>query len=129
MKLWSKGLGKLTLPFDLEDAEAIEPEGDVMKIEGRIESDKVNWPYTVKLEAEDMIRFTKMMATDEDYVRFLAEHHGWSLIYKIVGGLLKLSLLSPVFLVEMILFDLGRGGSAPETEEEGSKANSEEVDS
>lgn len=120
MKLWSKGLGKLTLPFDLEDAESIEPENDVMKIEGRIESEKVNWPYTIKLEAEDMIRFTKLMATDERYLQFLAEKHGWNLIVKITGGLLKLVVLSPIFVFTMLVSDLGSGRSPEETEQDNS---------
>lgn len=117
MKLWSKGLGKLTLPFDLQDAESIEPEGDVIRIEGRIESEKVNWPYTIKLEADDMIRFTKLMATDEKYLRFLARKHGWGLVLKVLGGLLKLVIMSPVFIGTMLLFDLGRGEESEQPDE------------
>jgi hypothetical protein len=91
MRLWSKGLGKLILPFDLGEAESVQREGDSILIEGRIVERKVNWPYRIHLTDSDMVDFTRLMAENPLIQSYLRSRLGFSL----VGFVLLLILTLP----------------------------------
>ena len=56
MRLQSKGLGKITLPFRLGESRITKGD-DCIVFEGRITEKKVNWPYRGELEDPDIVNF------------------------------------------------------------------------
>jgi hypothetical protein len=93
MRLWSKGLGRLILPFHLEDHFALYPEGDFLVIEGRIVEKKVNWIYRIHLGSEDMVRFIAFMANTPLALSFLKTYWGYRGLFRIVKRILFLPFL------------------------------------
>lgn len=61
MRLSSKGLGKLTLPFSLREGtvscERGESGEDELWLRGRIKERTVNWDYRMRLEDSDIVQF------------------------------------------------------------------------
>ncbi len=99
MKLWSKGLGKVTLPLALGEAD-IEAGAETLRLRGRIVEGKVNWNYLVTMDGSDFIAFTRV-AGDPRVVEHLARERGLGLLIGLIGPMLRfaarlvLSLLPP----------------------------------
>ena len=72
MIVWSKGLGKQTLPMELEKA-TLRVAPDHLAMDGIIES--VYWQYTMKLYPNDLGDFMKVLA-DKKTAWFLAGQRG-----------------------------------------------------
>ena len=103
MRLWSKGLGKLVLPFYLSKAEKVYPQDDFIVIEGRIVERKVNWPYRIRLFPDDMVTFTKLMVEDKNIIRFLKTQLGFKFVTFVLLRILRAFLLLPICIIELIL--------------------------
>ncbi len=103
MKLWSRGLGKLILPFYLDKAEAVEEEDDCIIIKGRIVEKKVNWPYIIRLYPEDMIRFTHLMAYDRTVLSYIKSRLGMKFVLFVLKNVLKALIIAPLVLIENLL--------------------------
>ncbi len=52
MKLWSKGLGKMTLTMDFNNYYA-ESEGGILYVKGKI-TDPVYWNFVITIKSEDI---------------------------------------------------------------------------
>lgn len=102
MKLWSKGLGKLILPFDIGKADSIRISGESILIEGKIIEKKVNWPYKINLFLEDMLTFTRFMAYSNTILYFLKTQLGTKFILFVLVRILKAFFLLPIALFERI---------------------------
>ncbi len=89
MKLWSKGLGKLILPFYLDKAESVLPSQEYILIRGRIVEGKVNWPYKIFLFPQDMVRFISFMSQNDIVISFLKRNLGFGLVKFVILRLLK----------------------------------------
>lgn len=87
MRLASKGLGRLTLPFALNEAKIKEEEGKLWFF-GRIKEKTVNWDYRMRLEDEDIVRFVKL-ARHPEIMAFIARRCGFSLITHIAKRIWK----------------------------------------
>jgi|ETNmetMinimDraft_26_1059896.scaffolds.fasta_scaffold41812_2 hypothetical protein len=74
MRLQSKGLGKITLPFRLGESR-ISRGKDCIVFEGRITEKKVNWTYRGELEDGDIVEFMKL-ANTRPVMRYVAEQAG-----------------------------------------------------
>ncbi len=89
MKLTSKGLGKLTLPFRLSEAEVV-IDDEQLTFQGVIKERTVNWPYRAQLEESDVTGFV-VLARRPEVVRYVAEQVGvrlvWVLLCALVGAL------------------------------------------
>ena len=91
MRLASKGLGKLTLPFRLSEAEVVLDEGR-LTFQGVIKERTVNWPYRAELEDSDIVGFVTV-ARRPEVVRYVAEHVGVRLLGALLGALAALLLI------------------------------------
>lgn len=74
MRLASKGLGKITLPFRFTEARISEAT-DCLVLEGTIKEKKVNWTYRAELEDSDILDFA-ILAHRPAVARYIAEHAG-----------------------------------------------------
>lgn len=74
MRLQSKGLGKLSLPFRLGESKITKGDNCIV-FEGRITEKKVNWPYRGELEDADIVNFMKL-ANERTVMRYVAEQAG-----------------------------------------------------
>ena len=90
MRLASKGLGKITLPFRFTEARITEAP-DCIVLEGMIREKKVNWTYRAEVEDADLVNFV-IMARDPAVVGYLAERLGLRLFGKVARSALKLIL-------------------------------------
>jgi hypothetical protein len=90
MRLASKGLGKVTLPFRFTEARITETP-DCVVFEGMIKEKKVNWTYRAEIEDADLLNFV-IMARDPAVVGYLAERLGLGLFGKVARCALKLIL-------------------------------------
>ena len=90
MRLASKGLGKVTLPFRFTEARITEAP-DCVVFEGRIKEKKVNWTYRAEVEDADLVNFV-ILARDPAVVAYLAERLGVGLFGKVARSALKLIL-------------------------------------
>src|SRR5208337_2334955 len=90
MRLASKGLGKVTLPFRFSEARITEAP-DCVVLEGMIKEKKVNWTYRAEVEDADLLNFV-IMARDPIVVGYLAERLGLGLFGKMASSALKLML-------------------------------------
>jgi hypothetical protein len=81
MRLHSRGLGRLTLPFSLGSANIERREGKLW-LYGKIQERTVNWTYRMLLEDEDIVRFIAL-ARKPEIVEWIAKKAGWSLLKKI----------------------------------------------
>jgi hypothetical protein len=104
MRLWSKGLGKLILPFYLDKAESVSPFPDYVLIRGRIVEGKVNWPYKIFLFPQDMVRFIKFMAQNDVVISFLKRNLGFSLVKFLILRILKTFLIITPKVLFMKIF-------------------------
>ncbi len=93
MRLASKGLGKVTLPFRFSEAR-ITDAPDCVVFEGMIKEKKVNWTYRAEVEDADLINFV-ILARDPAVVAYLAERLGLGLFGKVASSALKL-ILHPI---------------------------------
>jgi len=90
MRLASKGLGKVTLPFRFTEARITEAP-DCVVFEGMIKEKKVNWTYRAEIEDADLVNFV-ILARDPAVVGYLAERLGLGLFGKVTRCALKLML-------------------------------------
>ena len=90
MKLASKGLGKITLPFRFTEAR-ISNTPDCLVLEGIIKEKKVNWTYRAELEDSDIINFV-ILARNPVIVSYLADHLGLALFGRFLWSALILVL-------------------------------------
>ncbi len=87
MRLASKGLGKLTLPFQLKESSISVEDGNLI-FRGKIKEKKVNWNYTMKLEDRDIVNFIRL-ARNTLIITYLAEMYGLSLLRVIIRGIFR----------------------------------------
>jgi len=87
MKLSSKGLGPVTLPFKLNEAEIKEQNGELWLF-GMIKAKKVKWAYKMRLEDSDIVNFVGLARNDE-IVRYLAKRCGFGLFFTILKRIVK----------------------------------------
>jgi hypothetical protein len=90
MRLASKGLGKITLPFRFTEA-AITDAPDCVVFEGTIKEKKVNWTYRAEVEDADLVNFV-ILAREPAVIGYLAERVGLGLLGKVARSALKLVL-------------------------------------
>lgn len=90
MRLASKGLGKITLPFRFTEARITEAP-DCVVFEGMIKEKKVNWTYRAEVEDADLVNFV-ILARDPAVVGYLAERLGLGLFGRVARSALKLIL-------------------------------------
>lgn len=87
MRLSSKGLGKLTLPFSLSESQVIyeRKEGgeDELWLKGRIKERTVNWDYRMLLEDSDIVGFIAL-AHKPQLVFYIARQARFLLIGRIL---------------------------------------------
>ncbi len=108
MRLWSKGLGKLILPFEIDKAESISEYDDggrkVILIQGRIIEKKVNWPYKIYLDIDDMVRFTAFMAKNNIILSYIKSYCGYRFIISTLSLMLRtIFLYLPVVIFEKVV--------------------------
>lgn len=128
MRLWSKGLGKLILPFDIGKAESVKISDNSILIEGRIIEKKVNWPYKLNLFLEDMLIFTRFMAYSNTVLYFIKSQTGLRFIFFVIVRFAKLIFIIPIALFETIIEILsGRDKALLHQQKEIQKNNQEEV--
>jgi len=94
MIVWSKGLGKQSLPIELDKAE-VRLESECICVDGIIEP--VWWQYTITLTASDLMHFLNMLSSTKT-ASFVAREKGvfWLLmgrlarfIPQVLAGLIK----------------------------------------
>lgn len=90
MKLASKGLGKIALPFRFTEARLSEAP-DCLVLEGIIKEKKVNWTYRAELEDSDLINFL-ILARNPAIVSYLADRLGLALFGRFLRSALTLVL-------------------------------------
>lgn len=74
MWLWSKGLGRVVLPMDLDKAE-VEVEDGRLVFKGWIVAPKIYWDYWLSLDEKDVLDSMGLMA-NRDVMRHLARTGG-----------------------------------------------------
>ncbi len=87
MKLASKGLGSVTLPFSLKEADINMENGEIW-MHGAIKEKKVHWVYKMRLEDADIINFVALAKNDE-IVAYLAQRCGISLFFIVLKRIFK----------------------------------------
>ena len=97
MRLWSRGLGRLVLPLELEKSR-LELTREHVVLSGTIREGKVVWDYRIRMTERDFLGFTRL-ACEPQVLDFLARHHGFGLLRTIavrmlgfVRGLLEKAL-------------------------------------
>ena len=90
MIVWSKGLGKKSLPMEIDKA-FLKVSSDHLAMEGSIES--VCWDYSMKLYTADLADFMKHLAHPKT-AQILAREKGilMPLVFRLVMFLPRLSL-------------------------------------
>ena len=94
MMVWSKGLGKLTLPMQLDKA-TVKVGRDHLAMEGMIEP--VFWQYQLRVYPGDLADFMKILA-DRRTVMSLATEHGI-----LIPFLLRLAAFIPKVSVKILI--------------------------
>ncbi len=92
MIVWSKGLGKKSLPMDL-DAARLSVVGDHLLMDGSIE--EVCWDYTMKLYPHDLGDFMKLLAHPKT-ARYMARERGLLLPFVV-----RLVMFAPMLIVAL----------------------------
>lgn len=87
MRLVSKGLGAVTLPFSLKEAN-IKVENGELWLHGTIKERKVHWIYKIRLEDPDIINFVALAKNDE-IVAYLAQRCGFRLFFIVLKRIFK----------------------------------------
>jgi len=90
MKLASKGLGKIALPFRFTEARISEAP-DCLVLEGIIKEKKVNWTYRAELEDSDLVNFL-ILARNPVIASYLADRVGLALFARFLRSALTLVL-------------------------------------
>jgi hypothetical protein len=90
MKLASKGLGKIILPFRFTEARISEA-ADCLVLEGIIKEKKVNWTYRAELEDSDIINFV-ILARNPVIVSYIADRVGLALFGRLLRSAVTLVL-------------------------------------
>ncbi len=90
MRLASKGLGKVTLPFRFAEARITEAP-DCLVLEGIIKEKKVNWPYRAEIEDSDIINFL-ILARSPAVAYYLAERVGLGIFTRLLWAAFQLIL-------------------------------------
>jgi hypothetical protein len=84
MRLSSKGLGKMSLPFDLVEARIEIGDDGHLWFSGRIKERSVRWEYRLRLDDTDIVRFMAL-ARHPEIIRYVAAELGPALLRRIVG--------------------------------------------
>jgi len=84
MRLSSKGLGKMTLPFDLAEAKIENGEDGHLWFCGRIKERAVRWDYRLRLDDADIVRFMAL-ARHPEIVHYVAERVGTKLYRRVLA--------------------------------------------
>ena len=84
MRLSSKGLGKMTLPFDLAEAQIAKGEDGRVWFSGRIKKRAVRWDYRLRLDDADIVRFMAL-ARHSEIVRYVAQRLGTKLYRQLLA--------------------------------------------
>ena len=92
MIVWSKGLGKKSLPMELDRAR-LSVGDDHLLMDGNIES--VCWDYTMKLYPQDLGDFMKLLAHPKT-ARFMARKRG--LLFPFV---VRLVMFAPMLVLAL----------------------------
>jgi hypothetical protein len=92
MIVWSKGLGKKSLPMELDRAR-LSVANDHLLMDGNIE--EVCWDYTMKLYPEDLGDFMKLLAHPKT-ARFMARKRG--LLFPFV---VRLVMFAPMLVLAL----------------------------
>jgi hypothetical protein len=108
MWLWSKGLGRVVLPMDFDEAE-VEVEDGRLVFKGWIVAPKVYWDYWLSLEEKDVLDSMGLMA-NRDVVRHLARTGGLGFLALLVRRSVVFGL---AFLRAELVKTLGSGARAP----------------
>jgi hypothetical protein len=90
MRLASKGLGKVTLPFRFAGARITEAP-DCLVLEGIIKEKKVNWPYRAEIEDSDIINFL-ILARSPAVASYLAGRVGLGIFTRLLWAAFQLIL-------------------------------------
>ena len=90
MRLASKGLGKVTLPFRLAEARITEGDGFLV-LEGLIKEQNVNWTYRAELEDSDILNFL-ILARRPVVAGYIARRTGAGLFARATSSALRLIL-------------------------------------
>jgi hypothetical protein len=93
MIVWSKGLGKKSLPMELEQAR-LSVASDHLAMDGNIES--VCWEYTMKLYPDDLGDFMKLLAHPKT-ARFMARRSGLLLPF-----IVRLVMFAPILVLALV---------------------------
>jgi hypothetical protein len=93
MIVWSKGLGKKSLPMELEQAR-LSVGSDHLLMDGTI--DGVCWDYTMKLYPEDLGDFMKLLAHPKT-ARFMARKRGLLLPFVV-----RLVMFAPMLVLALV---------------------------
>lgn len=93
MRLASRGLGKITLPFRFTEARITEAP-DYVVFEGMIKEKKVNWTYRAEVQDQDLVNFL-ILARDPVVITYLAKRVGFRLLGKAARSAMRL-ILSPL---------------------------------
>ena len=122
MKLASKGLGKIALPFRFTEARLSEAP-DCLVLEGIIKEKKVNWTYRAELEDSDIVNFV-ILARNPVIVSYLADRVGLALFGRFLRSALTLVLdlfrRAPSRIAKSRSSDVGPGEPGVRTEAGGS---------
>lgn len=92
MQLKSKGLGRMTLPFAMNEAAIREADDGELWFHGKIKQRTVNWDYRMRLDDPDIVRFIAM-AHNPRIVAFIARRAGLRLFARVVARLAKTLLV------------------------------------
>jgi hypothetical protein len=90
VRLASKGLGKITLPFRFAEARVTETP-DYLILDGIIKEKKVNWTYHAEIEDVDLVNFL-ILARNPIIVSWIAERTGARLFGRFARAALNLFL-------------------------------------
>jgi hypothetical protein len=93
MIVWSKGLGKKSLPMELDRAR-LSVGDDHLLMDGNIES--VCWEYTMKLYPQDLGDFMRLLAHPKT-ARFMARRGGLLLPFVV-----RLVMFAPVLMLALV---------------------------
>jgi hypothetical protein len=92
MIVWSKGLGKKSLPMELDHAR-LSVADDHLLMDGNIE--EVCWDYTMKLYPEDLGDFMRLLAHPKT-ARFMAREPGL-----LVPFVVRLVMFAPMLVLAL----------------------------
>lgn len=87
MWLWSKGLGRLILPMNIEEAELCAG-GENLVVEGVIIAPKVHWDYDLTLSQQDLVDLMSLMR-HRQVLQYLARESGFRFLAILLAMAIK----------------------------------------